>query len=126
MSDLGSQRTVRTQLKRALALQAWKTPKGKRHHWIARPPSKRVNVEVIGSPVRQVSVLVPIAKGAGTVVGQFVNQYASEEARLWVAETLREYGDRITEPIDQRAEFGDRAVQVQGFLEVIVVTVTAL
>ena len=123
MSDLGSQRDVRTNLKKSLMLQAWSSPS--RHHWIARPPSKRIDVEVIGSPVTQISVLVPIARGAGTIIGQFINQYASEEARLWVAETLNEYGERIREPIDQRQVFEDREVRVQGFLEVVVVTVTA-
>ncbi len=123
MSDLGPQRTVRTDLQKSLMLQSWK--KAGDNHWIARPPSKRVNVEVIGSPVQQISILVPVAKGAGTIVGQFVNQYANEEARLWVAATLREYGERIQAPIDQRATFGDLEVQVQGFFEIIVVTVVA-
>lgn len=122
MSDLGTQKEVRTNLKKWLMLQSWK--KTGEHHWIARPPSKRINVEVIGSPVRHISVMVPIAKGAGTIVGQFINQYASEEARLWVAGALREYGEKVTEPVDQQQTFGDRTLRVQGFGDLVVVTVT--
>ena len=121
---LGPQREVRTNLQKWLMLQAWKKASGP-NHWIARPPSKRINVEVIGNPVQQVSIMVPIARGAGNIVGQFVNSFASSEARLWVAEVLGEYGDRVTEPIDRTETFGERRIRVQSLGATLVLTVSA-